>query len=55
MIGDEGREERWCEVEDDESGEEDWPNQEDVDCDVDWVAVVCAVEGEVLFQIQKRH
>lgn len=51
VVGEKGR----GEVEKDEGGEENGPNEEDVDGYVHGVAVVRAVEREVLLQIQHPH
>lgn len=43
---------KWrSEVKVNKSGEKDWPNKEDVNYDVFWVAVIRTVEGKVFFQI----
>lgn len=45
--------ERRGEIQIHESGEENRPNKQDMDENVDWVAVISAIEGEVPFQIKK--
>lgn len=42
-------EDRRREIEDENSGEEYWPNEQHVNSDVDWVAVISSIESEVLF------
>ena len=44
---------RW--VEEKQGCEDDGPYEDDVDYDVDWVAVVSAVECEVLLEIEQSH
>lgn len=52
LIKWEFKEESRCEIEENESREEDWPNEQHVYEAVHWVAVVCAVEGEVFLEIE---
>ena len=46
-------EERRSEIEENGSGEEDWPNEQHVDQNIHWVSVVRAVEGEVPLEIEQ--
>jgi len=47
-----GRRKKWRgKVKENKRGEKNWPNKEDMDYDVCWVAVIRTVESKVLFQI----
>lgn len=44
---------RGGEVGEKKSGEEDWPNEQHVYGNVDWIAVVSSIESKVLLQIKQ--
>lgn len=48
-------EKRRCEVEKNKRGEEDRPHKQNMYKNVDWIAVVCTIEGKVTLKIKQSR